>query len=519
MKEIYLDRAYITTVVDPENLQRAPTQHPQSIPSIDLTMTLNKFSGYIEHGSIEEIQQINGLKRSDSSKKTNDSTTLSKIWIPRSQSVGLAITFLLLWGVAYSVLPGDLTQPDSALLRFCFLFIGAYIAGELTMACDLSEMVGAFFFGVLYANLGLADFRGYTKLEGFLGDMTVVGILLCAGQGTEYEALKMQGRFIVQLAVFPSIVEVSIVATMSHYLLELPWLWGVLLGLLVTAISPNVIVTMMRRLAELKMGTERGLRTIMINTTALNDIIVIYLFVLVTGVLFSTDDLTTLIIQGPIGMAIGLCYGCFCGLMLQHVPSFKALYSNGLRFTMVAAAGTLAIVGSRTIGYPSAGNVGCISTAFVASALWKRRADFATSEVSLYTGLFWKFWKIVSFALVGKEVRLELLQDEVALYGLVILLVAAVFRLLFSFLSTLGSNLDWREKMYVTVSGLPKSMVPAAFGPMVLRMCQARNNAEEMQLAHTMMVVCAVDILLTLPLSALLMFKLAPAWIKKDRRA
>lgn len=55
-----------------------------------------------------------------------------------------------------------------------------------------------------------------------------------------------------------------------------------------TAISPNVIVTMMRRLAELKMGTEKGLRTIMINTTALNDIIVIYLFVLVTGVLFST---------------------------------------------------------------------------------------------------------------------------------------------------------------------------------------------------------------------------------------
>lgn len=83
--------------------------------------------------------------------------------------MGLAITFLLLWGVAFSVLPGDLTHPDSALLRFCFLFIGAYIAGELTMACDLSEMVGAFFFGVLYANLGLADFRGYTKLEGFLG--------------------------------------------------------------------------------------------------------------------------------------------------------------------------------------------------------------------------------------------------------------------------------------------------------------------------------------------------------------
>lgn len=97
--------------------------------------------------------------------------------------------------------------------------------------------------------------------------------------------------------------------------------------------------------------------------------------------------------------------------------------------------------------------------------------------------------------------------------------ISPQFRLLFSFLSTLGSNLDWREKLYVTMSGLPKSMVPAAFGPMVLRMCQARNNAEEMRLAHTMMVVCAVDILLTLPLSALLMFKLAPAWIRKDRKA
>lgn len=70
----------------------------------------------------------------------------------------------------------------------------------------------------------------YIVFFNFNSDMTVVGILLCAGQGTEYEALKMQGRFIVQLAVFPSVVEVSIVAAMSHYLLELPWLWGVLLG-------------------------------------------------------------------------------------------------------------------------------------------------------------------------------------------------------------------------------------------------------------------------------------------------
>ncbi|XP_053673820.1 sodium/hydrogen exchanger 9B2 [Anopheles nili] len=443
--------------------------------------------------------------------------SVERNWPTTSQPVALLIVFAFLWAVATCLLPSELTHPAGGLMRLVFLFVGAQTCGMVVALTGLPDMLGMLFWGVLYANVGWADFRGFERLEVFLREMALVNIMLLAGLGLDYGALRSLFRFIMLLTLVPTAAEVATVAILSHYLLGLPWLWGVLLGLVETAISPNVVVTVLLRLKEERLGLNKGIHTLIIATTSCNDVLAIFLFGVILGVIFSTGDLTSQILQGPIGIVIGLVYGGLCGFALLHVPSYHAKYTNGLRFSMVALAGTLSVAGSKTVGYPSAGALGCIVTAFVAGTGWRKRPPTECNEVSMYLDLLWKFLKPVSFSLIGKEVNFSVLAGETVLYGAITLLVAVLLRLVCSYLCTMGSELDWREKAYVTLSGLPKATVQAALGPAALDLARSLNAQEEYARAQTVLIVTVLAIILTAPLGALLMIKLAPRWLKRSK--
>lgn len=69
--------------------------------------------------------------------------------------------------MAFVLFP-DYAQPQTAIMRIAFLFVGAQIAGILVSFAHLPDMLGMLFFGVLYTNVGLANFEGYQRLELFL---------------------------------------------------------------------------------------------------------------------------------------------------------------------------------------------------------------------------------------------------------------------------------------------------------------------------------------------------------------
>jgi NhaP-type Na+/H+ or K+/H+ antiporter len=118
------------------------------------------------------------------------------------------------------------------------------------------------------------------------------------------------------------------------------------------------------------------------------------------------------------------------------------------------------VMGSKYLGYPSAGALGCISASFVAGTGWRRQkqrdATF-TSEVDAYLDLLWKFLKPVSFSLIGKEVDFKVLDSNIVLYGMIALIAGVVIRLASGYLSFCGGNMNCKEKAYITLSGFPKA--------------------------------------------------------------
>ncbi|XP_052863572.1 sodium/hydrogen exchanger 9B2-like [Anopheles cruzii] len=496
------------------------------IPSIDLAMA---FAGKqsqpnrdgagtipLTDGTVLRTANLGGMPVTPSTAPSK-CPTVQRSWPVTSQPVALLVVFGFLWAIAWSILPAGLSDPTGGLMRLVFLFVGAQTCGELVSLTGLPDMLGMLGWGVLYANVGWADFGGYERLEVFLREMALVNIMLLAGLGLDYAALRSLFRFIMLLTVLPSVAEVAATAILSHYLLKLPWLWGVLLGLVVTAISPNVVVTVLLRLKEERLGLGKGIHTLIIAVTSCNDVLAIFLFGVILGLIFVTGNVTSQIAQGPIGIVIGLGYGSACGLVLLHLPSYHARYSVGLRFTMTALAGTLSVVGSKAIGYPTAGALGCIVTAFVAGTGWRKRPDGGAGEVGVYLDLLWKFLKPVSFSLIGKEVNFSVLAGETVLYGMVTLVVAVLLRLAFSYCSTLGSELNWKERSYVTLSGFPKATVQAALGPAALDLARALGAPkEDYGRAQTVLIVTVLAIIFTAPLGALLMVKLAPRWLKRS---
>ncbi|KAH8358860.1 hypothetical protein KR093_002959, partial [Drosophila rubida] len=443
-------------------------------------------------------------------------------WGLVSEHVALLVIFLGLWALALALLP-EYAIPSTAIMRIVLLFVGAQISGILVSFMHLPDMLGMLFFGVVYTNVGLANFEGYERFELFLREMALINIMLLAGLGLDGSAFRRLWLMILRLTLVPTIVEVAIIAVLAYYTLSMPWLWGIALGLVITAVSPNVVVTVMLKLKEDRLGLNSGIHTLIYAMTTCNDVVAIFMFGVIISVIFSSSSLTQKVLQGPIGIGIGLVFGYLYGMMLHYLPSRNAVYANGLRFVLTVLGGTVAVMGSRVIGFTSAGALGCVMMAFIAGIGWKREElkmtpqqlqAYQVASVPKRLDLLWKFLKPVSFALIGKEINFNVLDARVLGYGALLVLLGSLFRLAFAYLSTYGGNLSRKERAYITISGFPKATVQAALGPVALDLARTHNVDGGLALASNVLIISVLAIIFTAPLGAILMLRLAPFWLK-----
>lgn len=390
-----------------------------------------------QRGENEEMTKVNlfhtttcpidaaETKRSDAPKIWR---SFIKNWHLISQPLAILMILALMWGIGFSLVP-DLVQPRTPIMRIIFLFVGAQVCGIIVDLMGLPDMLGMLFWGVFYTNVFGGNFLGLGGLEAALRELALVNIMLLAGLGLDYVALKKLFGMVMRLTLIPTIAEVAVITVLSHFLLEMPWLWGALLGLVVTAVSPNVVVSILLNLKEERLGLYKGIHTIIIAMTSCNDVVAIFLFGVLLGVIFSTGQLVDQLLQGPIGIGIGLVFGFITGLSLCFLPSAKSKYMVGLRFCLMVLFGAFSVMGSKAIKYPSAGALGCITTSFVAGTGWRRQTGKESNEVAVYLDLLWKFLKPISFSLIGKEIDFFVLDGNIVLYGAITLLVAVIVSL------------------------------------------------------------------------------------------
>ncbi|XP_029160096.1 sodium/hydrogen exchanger 9B2 isoform X2 [Nylanderia fulva] len=155
---------------------------------------------------------------------------------------------LLLWGVVYSVIGND-AAPGGQLFGLAALCIAAHFGGWLISLTTLPALIGMLITGLILQNVGLVKIEGqYSVVVANLRKIALVIILTRAGLDLDPTALRKLRVTVPKMGLIPWLVEATVVAVLTRFLLNLPWVWGFLLGSIIAAVSPAVVVPCLFRL-------------------------------------------------------------------------------------------------------------------------------------------------------------------------------------------------------------------------------------------------------------------------------
>ena len=392
------------------------------------------------------------------------------------------------------------------LTDMALLFLGGWFLGELCKKTGLPALVGMLLAGVILGPgaLGLLQ-GGILAISAPLRQLALVIILARAGLALHPKDLLAVGRPALLLCFLPATFEILGMLLLAPPLLGVSVLEAGIIGAVVAAVSPAVVVPRMLALIEDNRGQQRHIPQMIMAGASVDDVFVIGVFTARTGVAAGGGSFSPAVLgQVPISILLGAGAGALCGLLLG-VFFARSFLPVPLRTVLFLAVSFLLLEAENQLkGYcPFSGLLGIVAMGM--ALLWRtpdRAAELAGSFSSLWVGT-----EILLFSLVGAAVDLRYL----ALCGLAAVCCVAgglIFRALGVLLCVIKTPLCKKERLFCAAAYLPKATVQAAIGGVPLAMGLGCGS--------TVLAVAVVAILLTAPLGALLIDKLGPQLLKKD---
>ncbi|KAF2354193.1 Cation/H+ exchanger [Trinorchestia longiramus] len=445
---------------------------------------------------------------------------------PPHGKVGVLLThvtlLLLTWGSLYAI-TGDAAAPGGNLFSLLVVFVCSVLGGKLTQVCGLPPLLGMLLVGIALRSVPGLMIIGESldpEWSASIRNIALVVILLRAGLGLDPHALKAMSFVVFRLAFTPCIVETVVVAIVTHFLLGFPWLWGFMLGFILAAVSPAVVVPCLLQLSQKGYGVEKGIPTLVIAAASVDDVLAISGFGVLLGMTFSDGSLAWQIMHGPIEVLMGLSYGVGMGLLCWVLPNKHHQDCSLLQFAMLFTAGLFALFGSQRIEFGGAGALAVLCMAFIAGVGYRRQGwGDDDNPVGQHCNIAWSYLQPMLFALIGTQIQILQLELDTIGLGVATLCVSLTCRVVTTFFVVLGSGLNIRERLFVALAWLPKATVQAAIGSTALDYAN-RIGADEDQivLAKQVLTIAVLVILITAPIGAIAIMTSAPRLLQRARR-
>lgn len=212
---------------------------------------------------------------------------------PPHDSLGEVLTmfvfFLFVWITAWSLFKGD-ALPGGGVFALLVMIGAAYLGGILVSFIRLPPLLGMLIVGFMLRNVPGINIATDINpvLSRTLRNIALTVILTRAGLGLDGAALRKLSKSVLLLAFLPCLMETLTVGVAAYVIMGFPWLWGFLLGFVQAAVSPAVLVPFMLNLQETKLGTNKGIPTLLIAASSLDDVVAISGFSVLLSVIFST---------------------------------------------------------------------------------------------------------------------------------------------------------------------------------------------------------------------------------------
>lgn len=379
------------------------------------------------------------------------------------------------------------------LTSIAIILLLGLLVGWFFSKIKLPGLMGMILVGIVLGPhcLNLVD-ESILAISGDLRQIALVIILTRAGLSLNLSDLKKVGRPAVLMCFLPACVEMLGTIIFAPLLLGVSLLDAAIIGSVIAAVSPAVIVPRMIRLIEEGYGKEKSIPQLILAGASVDDVFVIVVFTALTT-LASTGELSgTSFLQIPVSIVLGILLGALVGVGLVWFFKKNHMRDSVKVLIILSVSFLLLEVQNRLEGIvPVSGLLAIMSMGI----LINQRYDVLAKRLSVKYNKLWLGAEIFLFVLVGMAVDLSY---ALAAGIMVILLVvmALLFRMLGVVLSLIKTKLTSKERLFCAVAYTPKATVQAAIGTIPLAM--------GLECGSMVLTVAVVSILLTAPLGALL---------------
>lgn len=382
------------------------------------------------------------------------------------------------------------------LTSLALVFLLGLAAAALCSRIGLPRIIGMLLTGILigpYVLNWLDD--SILSISSELRQMALIIILIKAGLSLDLSALKKVGRPAVMMACVPASCEILAFFLLAPHILGINRIEAAVMGAVLGAVSPAVVVPRMVQLMEEKRGTGQGIPQMILAGASCDDIYVIVLFSTFVGMAQggSANMMDFVNIPVSIVLALGAAVGLLLHLFLETAyrhgcyvrNSTKVILILGLSFLLMAVETWLKGIVSVS---------GLLAVMSMACVLKIKSPEKVTKRLSAKFGKLWIAAEAILFVLVGAAVDIRCAVQAGAAAVLMIAL-ALVFRAVGVSICMLGTGLNRKERLFCVIAYLPKATVQAAIGSVPLSM--------GLPCGQLVLSVAVLAILITAPLGAI----------------
>ncbi len=381
-------------------------------------------------------------------------------------------------------------------LAFIFL-IGLFMAG-ICQKLKLPRIIGMLITGIVLGPnvLNLLD-SSILSISSELRQIALIIILLKAGLSLNLSDLKKVGRPAIMMSFVPAGFEILAFFLLAPHLLGVSRIEAAVMGAVLGAVSPAVVVPRMVQLMDSGYGTQKSIPQLVLAGASCDDIFVIVLFTtfvsMAQGGQVHIMDFVNIPISIILGIALGALVGLFLSLFFETAYAHKHCVRNSMKVIIVLGISFMLLAVEAWVErYVSVS--GLLAVVSMACVLKLKSIAFVSKRLSEKFGKLWIAAEVILFVLVGAAVDIRYTMGA-GLAAVAMIFLALVFRGIGVSLCLIKTNLNWKERLFCVIAYLPKATVQAAIGSVPL--------AKGLACGQIVLSVAVLAILITAPLGAL----------------
>ena len=385
----------------------------------------------------------------------------------------------------------------SMIIVLSLLIIGilANYSGLIAEKLKLPSLIGMMIVGMLIgpSYLNLVP-QGTLEISSTIKDVALVTVLFIGGLGISLDQIKQIGRPAVLLSVVPATLEGFVIAFLSMKFLGFTFIQGAILGFIIAAVSPAVLIPSMISLIDRKVGQDKAIPQMLLVGASADDTIAITLFTTFLGAYLQNQKGESIsIVSQLISIPISIFASILVAFILFKISEFalRKVKNDYIKVVVVFIISLMMRYVEKTTHTQYLNSLLAVMIyGFFIRNYMKESAQFILDKMNN----IWKYGKLYLFSFVGMAINPTLVGEYIYV-GLFMLTISLSFRSVGVLLALTGTNLNLKERIFCVIAYLPKATVQSAKSSIPLQMGVAGGEI--------MQAIAILSVLVTAPLGAI----------------